>query len=104
VNFQLWEANDFEHRLAPEKLLTIIELSEYKLGINDLEIEVEYQTNTIGKYGMSFTGSAFNLITKTTNCLASDSCGIPPEKIKKKLVDLKTETVSNTCTPGGGCC
>ncbi len=24
VNFQLWEANDFDHRLAPQKLLNII--------------------------------------------------------------------------------
>ena len=26
VNFQLWEANDYDHRLHPEKLLSIIEL------------------------------------------------------------------------------
>jgi hypothetical protein len=43
VNFQLWEANDYDHRLHPEKLLHIIELSEAKLQIPDLEIEVEYQ-------------------------------------------------------------
>ena len=24
VNFQLWDANDFDHRLKPEKLLNII--------------------------------------------------------------------------------
>lgn len=28
VNFQLWNANDYEHRLKPAKLLHIIELSE----------------------------------------------------------------------------
>ena len=28
VNFQLWEAGDFDHRLAPQKLLNIIALSE----------------------------------------------------------------------------
>ena len=33
VNFQLWNANDFEHRLKPTKLLKIIKLSEEKLGI-----------------------------------------------------------------------
>ena len=43
ANFQLWEANDYDHRLHPEKLLHIIELSEAKLQIPDLEIEVEYQ-------------------------------------------------------------
>jgi len=31
VNFQLWEANDFDHRLAPQKLFNIIALSEKKL-------------------------------------------------------------------------
>ena len=35
VNFQLWDANDFEHRLKPQKLLNIIELSEKVLGIED---------------------------------------------------------------------
>ena len=28
VNFQLWEADDYDHRLHPEKLVHIIELSE----------------------------------------------------------------------------
>ena len=41
VNFQLWEANDFDHRLSAEKLISIIELSEKTLNLSDLEIEVE---------------------------------------------------------------
>ena len=41
ANFQLWNANDFEHRLKPTKLLHIIGLSENVLGMEDLEIEVE---------------------------------------------------------------
>ena len=32
VNFQLWEANDYDHRLHPEKLVHIIELSEKTLN------------------------------------------------------------------------
>jgi hypothetical protein len=40
ANFQLWEANDYDHRLHPEKLVHIIELSEAKLQIPDLEMEV----------------------------------------------------------------
>src|SRR5690554_7148226 len=52
VNFQLWNANDFEHRLKPTKLLNIIKLSEEKLGMEDAEIEVEYQSDTIGKYDL----------------------------------------------------
>ena len=39
VNFQLWEANDYNHRLHPEKLVHIIEWSEKVLGLEDLEIE-----------------------------------------------------------------
>ncbi|MBL7705506.1 MAG: hypothetical protein JNM21_08135 [Taibaiella sp.] len=100
VNFQLWNADDFEHRLKPTKLLNIIKLSEEKLGIEDAEIEVEYQNETIGKYDLEFNGTTFVLKNKTTACLAQDACGIPPEKQKIKLADLN----SNCCTPGSGCC
>ena len=101
ANFQLWNANDYDHRLHPEKLLKIIELSEKVLGIEDLEIEVEYQADTIGKFGLDFDGMNFLLTSKQTDCLAPDKCGIPVEKTKLKMADIKTE---NTCTPGGGCC
>lgn len=103
VNFQLWDANDFEHRLKPQKLATIIALSENKLGIGDLEIEVEYQSDTIGKYGLHFNGKDFLLVPKQTACLASDSCGIPPAKQKVKLTELQTAEQS-CCAPGSGCC
>lgn len=101
VNFQLWEANDYDHRLHPEKLVKIIELSERVLGIEDNEVEVEYQGETIGKYGLEFNGNGFLLTSKTTNCLAQDQCGIPQEKQKVNLAELSKE---NSCTPGGGCC
>ncbi len=103
VNFQLWEANDFDHRLAPQKLLNIISLSENKLGIEDSEIEVEYQSNTIGKYDLGFDGKNFLLLNKQTDCLAKDNCGIPAEKLKLKMSDLSAKADS-CCTPGGGCC
>lgn len=102
VNFQLWEANDFDHRLAPQKLASIIALSEKVLGLGDWEVEVEYQADTIGKYGLEFRDGHFELTSKATNCLASDSCGIPKEKIRVKMSDLPL--ASNACTPGGGCC
>ena len=102
ANFQLWNANDTEHRLKPQKLLNIIALSEKVLGIGDLEIEVEYQTDTIGKYSLSYNGKDFVLEPKQTACLASDACGIPAEKQKVKLSDLKTQTAC--CAPGGTCC
>ena len=103
INFQLWNANDTEHRLKPEKLLNIISLSEKKLGITDLEIEVEYQAETIGKYDLDFNGKDFVLVPKQTACLATDACGIPPAKQKVHLVELQT-TPQSCCTPGGGCC
>lgn len=101
ANFQLWDANDFDHRLKPSKLLNIIALSENILGIQDLEVEVEYQSETIGKFDIDFDGTNFILLNKTTDCLAKDKCGIPAEKLKVKIADLVLE---NSCKPGGGCC
>jgi len=103
VSFQLWNANDFEHRLKPAKLLNIITLSEEKLGLEDGEIEVEYQNTTIGKYNLEFNGKNFVLINTTTACLAQDSCGIPAEKQKINLSEL-TVNKSSCCTPDSGCC
>jgi hypothetical protein len=103
ANFQLWNANDTDHRLKPKKLLDIIALSEKVLGMEDLEIEVEYQAETIGKYELGFNGKDFILQNKQTNCLAQDSCGIPAEKLKVNISQLAS-SASTCCTPGGGCC
>ncbi|PRD47849.1 DUF6428 family protein [Sphingobacterium haloxyli] len=100
ISFQLWNANDYQHRLKPGKLLNIIKLSEEKLGIEDAEIEVEYQSETIGKYDLEFNGKNFVLKNKQTACLANDACGIPAEKPKVKLAELN----ANCCTPDSGCC
>ncbi|WP_430400617.1 DUF6428 family protein [Flavobacterium sp.] len=103
VNFQLWEANDYDHRLHPEKLFHIIELSEEKLQIPDVEIEVEYQMkDTIGKFDLDFDGTNFLLISKLTDCLAKDKCGIPTEKPKVKIGEWKQKETS--CNPNSGCC
>lgn len=101
ANFQLWDANDYEHRLKAGKLLNIISLSEKVLGMEDLEIEVEYQAETIGKYDLGYDGENFLLISKKTACLAMDKCGVPVEKQKIEMVNL---TSGVACTPGGGCC
>ncbi|WP_179006783.1 DUF6428 family protein [Winogradskyella forsetii] len=101
VNFQLWNANDYDHRLHPEKLVDIIELSEKVLGIEDSEIEVEYQGETIGKFGLDFDGKHFLLTNKQTDCLAKDQCGVPVEKPKVKLAELNDEPC---CSPRGNCC
>ncbi len=104
VNFQLWHANDFSHRLTASKMMDIIKLSEDKLNIVDAEIEVEYQNETIGKFDLAFNGNHFVLKNTTTACLAPDACGVdgsPKQKISLK--DLNTNQ-NNTCTPGSGCC
>lgn len=103
VNFQFFTAEDFDHRLKPKKLSDIIVLSENKLGIGDLEIEVEYQSDTISKYGLHFNGKDFQLVPKQTACLASDACGIPSVKQKVQLAEL--QTANQSCSaPGSGCC
>lgn len=102
VSFQLWEANDFNHRLESQKLLDIIALSEKVLALSDMEVEVEYQTNTIGRYGLDFEDQNFVLVAKQTDCLAKDKCGIPSEKLEVSLAELNNST--SCCTPGSGCC
>ena len=94
VNFQLWNADDIDHRLQPKKLKNIIQLSEKKLFIDDrLEVEVEYQGDTIGKYHLEYGDGKFLLTSTLTDCLAKDKCGIP-----------EPESQSATCEPGSGCC
>lgn len=103
VNFQLFNANEYEHRLKPQKLIKIIALSEDRLSVGDWDIEVEYQSETISKYGLHFNGKDFQLVPKHTACLASDACGILSVKDKRQFNELVTANETK-CTPGGGCC
>jgi len=98
ISLQLWTANDFDHRLEPSKMLGIIEQFQKTFKVDDLEIEVEYQADTIGKFGLDFKNNRFVLTSKQTDCLAKDNCGIP-----EYLIDAK-EAVASCCTPGSGCC
>ena len=100
ANFQLWEAGDYDHRLAPLKFLHILNLSQRILGTEDLDIEVEYQQATIGKFGLTREGNDFVLTQKQTACLAQDACGIPDAQ-QFALPQLQA---ASCCTPGGGCC
>lgn len=101
VNFQLWNANDYDHRLHPEKLLKIIALSQDTLNLQDLEIEVEYQgAQTIEKFGLAFENNTFLLTSLVTDCLAKDACGIPVKQ-KVKLTQLQDQA---SCSPESGCC
>ena len=119
ISFQVWVANDTEHRLEPQKLLKIISSADYLFENEDYEIEVEYDSlmsaenqhllshsgtwQTIGRYGIEFYNDHFIFTTKQTDCLAKDQCGVPPEKIKVKLSDIVAAPIQ-ACTPGGNCC
>ncbi len=95
VNFQLWEAGDYDHRLAPQKFLKILDISKKVLGEADnLNIEVEYQQSTISKFDLEFDGKDFVLVSKQTACLAQDACGIPSKEMAAK----------SACSPKSGCC
>ena len=102
ANFQLWNANDTDHRLEPQKLLDIIALSEQKIGIGNFEIEVEYQSATIGKYNLDFNGNNFVLVAKQTDCLAKENCGLPLENSQKNKSNLQNPAA--VCAPNSGCC
>lgn len=103
ISLQLWNADDYDHRLNPGKLINIVRLSERKLGLPDLEIEVEYQGETINKFGLDYNGKHFLLVTKKTDCLAKDNCGIPVETTKRHITPLM-KAAADPCIPGNGCC
>ena len=103
ANLQIWVADDYEHRLEPHKLLNILSLSKKVLNDDDLDIEVEFQTETIGKYDLSILENVFQLVDKQTDCLAKVKCNIPQPKQKMRFSELLVANQS-ACTPGGGCC
>jgi len=94
INFQLFTATDYDHRLSTEKLQSIINDAEKSLQLPDAKIEVEHQGRTIETYGLAFVNGQFRLTAKQTDCLAKDKCGIP----------TSNQATSNACTPGSGCC
>ncbi len=102
INLQLWSATDYDHRLHPEKLREIIELSEAKLGLRDVEIEVEYQGDkTIEKFGLAVVDDDLVLEGLLTTCLAADRCDVEVPQPAKRIISIAS---SSACTPGGGCC
>lgn len=113
ITFQIWTADDFNHRITPTKLLSIIDSAltlPYFQKLNG-DIEMEYQNQTIGLYGVEHIGMlSFNLTPKKTNCLAPDKCGINTESNKSKtfLSGYDMENVrKNTIKPtqcGPSCC
>ena len=80
-----------------------MEIFEARISNEDLEIEIEYQLETIGKYGLEYQDGVFKLTNKLTNCLAPDKCGIPTEKPGVKFPQLQPIDAGK-CKPGDKCC
>jgi hypothetical protein len=102
AGFQLWVANDVEHRLTPFKWLGIIRKAEPLFDGLDPEVELEYQAETIGRWGLTLQGMKLQLTPLQTDCLAPDHCGIPVTQLN--VISTSLTNAETTCTPGGGCC
>ena len=97
TTFQVWVAEDTDHKMTVGKFLKIIEAGSYLVDEED-QIIFEYDNNhTIGLYGVGMIQRLehfFNifLLQKRANCLAPDKCGVKPEQMPK------------TCCGNKGCC
>jgi len=95
---QLWvNDRDQEHRLDAGKMVSILALGERVLPHDDLEVEVEWDCCVTSQYPIeSFETSGeevnFRLMTKHTDCLAKEKCGIPPLRD-----DACCETAATAC-------
>lgn len=102
VTMQLWTAEDYEHRLSAEKLHGILNKAGSLIGDNDLDVEIEYQSDTIGRYAVEFDHPRFRLVSKQTDCLAKETCGITSAN-NETVASERIESAA-VCTPGSGCC
>jgi len=103
MTMQIWTDYDYDHRLQAGKLAGILDKAEPLLRGKDLKIELEYQIpdGTIGKYGVEFDGSDFQLTQNMTDCLAKKHCGVP-EPVQNK--NSRTIAAVDACAQGNGCC
>ena len=102
ATIQLWTSIDFYHRLEPMKVFNIIKATEKMFEGEDLDIEIEFQQDTVAKYGLEFQNNQFVLMNTKTDCLAKDSCEVV-EKVKVSLNKLQ-KTVSSCCASETNCC
>ena len=95
---QSWVADDVDHRLPAGKLVEIIERAGPILGMDDLDVELEYEDGLISQFPViSITEESGTFIiglgVKHTDCLAKEIC-LPPSK----------EDEAAPCCSGSGCC
>ncbi len=78
---QLWVATDTEHQLRASKILAIIAHTQGILPSKQLEVQVEYQRDSLSVYRVASADRVFGklvvrLEAKATACLAPDRCGV----------------------------
>jgi hypothetical protein len=79
---QAWVAkNDEEHSLSAGKLASILSLAGKVLPSDELEVEVEFESPYISQFPIATAEAAedaviFRLVTKHTDCLAKEQCGL----------------------------
>lgn len=101
--FQVWTARDVWHRLKPATLIGIINKSDKVFRGEDPEVEIEYQMETIGKFGLSYKDGDFILTAKQTDCLAKERCEILPEAAGPSDAINSKKGVA-VCEPSSDCC
>ncbi|MGB0375919.1 MAG: DUF6428 family protein [Flavobacteriaceae bacterium] len=98
--FQLYTAEDYDHRLAPAKLQGIIAQGLTHWPFPEAPIRIEFQGKTIENYFLTLQGGYLVLQPTQTACLAEDACGIP----EKPKVRIRIGQEPPACAPGSGCC
>ena len=78
---QVWVAKDLDHRLDTSKLANILRLAAPLLKSTELQVEVEYENETVSQFPISAaevtpSGLLLLLSSKHTACLAQDRCGV----------------------------
>ena len=99
---QTWIADDTDHRLHAEKLVTIFDRAADLISDQDLPVELEHEAPvltqlTIDRHEIRPDTLVFHLAYKQTDCLAKDIC--LPDFTLPAIPGQKT-----TCNPTTGCC
>jgi len=94
TTFQIWVADDTDHKMSVGKFVNIIEAGKDLVNAED-QIVFEYDNNhTIGLYGVYLfqrLDHFFNifLVQKRANCLAPDKCKVNVEPATKQCCGPK---------------
>ena len=99
ASLQLWSADDYDHRLHPEKLAHILAKGAELYGLGSEEVEVEYQGDTIRVFGLEARPDCYELTSTATTCLARDACAP-----RGGALATVAQASDGCCSPASGCC